>query len=333
MQTDVVTAQRLAEDLLIRAGVTPDGAAQQAELLLVAEAKGVRSHGLLRLPRLLRRLSSGVAHPTTTGDYTWRSPTYLAVDGQQGLGPVVALAALDAVAPAAFQYGIACAAITNNNHLGMLSWYSERMAERGLVCIATTTSEALVHPYGGTEAMVGTNPLSIGVPAQPWPLVLDMATSQVSMGRIHDHALRGLPLEPGWALDADGRPTVDAEAGKLGSVAPFGGAKGYALGLSLGALISSVTGAPAGTAVHGTLDDTEPSSKGDLFILIAGAGQPVSGYLDDVRASRAADPRRPVQVPGDGAHARLLASQSAGIEVPDHLWAELTEAHETQAAR
>jgi L-2-hydroxycarboxylate dehydrogenase (NAD+) len=332
VHTDLATAQSLAERLLAAAGVPTPAAAQQAELLLVAEAKGVPSHGLLRLPRLLRRLANGTASPTNTGKHEWLSPCYLSVDGEQGLGPVVALRALEAVVPAAERHGVAVCSITNNNHLGMLGFYAGRMAERGVVCLGMTTSEALVHPWGGTEAILGTNPLALGVPAQPHPLVLDMATSQVSMGKVHDHALRGVPLEPGWALDAAGNPTVDPVAAKCGSIAPFGGAKGYGLGLGLGAMVTFLTGAAYGTAVGGTLDDTRPSNKGDLFILMSGGGHSASEYLDQVRGSRPADSAAPVAVPGDGARARYQESVAHGIDIADELWHELTALDPAQDA-
>ncbi len=324
VQTDLATAQALAERLLITAGVPSPAAAQQAELLLTAEAKGMPSHGLLRLPRLLRRVANGTASPTNSGKHEWLSPCYLSVDGEQGLGPVVALRALEAVLPAAARHGVAVCSITNNNHLGMLGYYAGRMAERGLVCLGMTTSEALVHPWGGTEAMLGTNPFALGVPAQPHPLVLDMATSQISMGKVHDHAIRGVPLDEGWALDAEGNPTVDPVAAKDGSIAPFGGPKGYGLGLGLGAMITFLTGAAYGTAVGGTLDDTRPSNKGDLFILLSGGAHDASAYLDQVRGSRRADPATPVAVPGDGARTRYQESVANGIEIADDLWRELT---------
>jgi L-2-hydroxycarboxylate dehydrogenase (NAD+) len=326
VHTDLLTAQALAERLLITAGVPAPAAAQQAELLVVAEAKGMPSHGLLRLPRLLRRLANGTASPTSTGRHHWSSPSYLTVDGEQGLGPVVAVRALEAIVPAAEQYGVAVCSITNNNHLGMLGYYAGRMADRGLVCLGITTSEALVHPWGGTEAMLGTNPLALAVPARPAPLVLDMATSQISMGKVHDHALRGVPLERGWALDAKGNETVDPVAAKDGSIAPFGGAKGYGLGLGLGAMVTFLTGAAYGTAVGGTLDDDHLSNKGDLFILLSGGGgrHSTTDYLDQVRRSRPADPASPVAVPGDGARTRYQESVAHGIEIADDLWRELT---------
>jgi len=128
------------------------------------------------------------------------------------------MAALDQVCGRARQLGMACAVIHSSNHLGMLAWYVESIARAGQIGIATTISEALVHPWGGRLAMQGTNPLAIGIPATPDPLVLDMSTGLISMGKVHDYALRGRPLEPGWALDASGEPTTSADAAKAGSI-------------------------------------------------------------------------------------------------------------------
>ncbi len=323
MRVEVAEAQLLAERVLVAIGAPPTHAAAQASVLVDAETRQVPSHGLLRLPRLVRRIRGGVCDPAAAGEHHWDSETSLRVDGQQGLGPPVALRALDAIVPAAERHGVACATITEGNHLGMIGYYARRVAAEGLVCLAFTTSEALVHPWGGTRAMIGTNPLAIGVPADPEPLVLDMATSVVSMGRIHDYARRGLPLEPHWALDADGNETVDATAAMDGSIAPFGGPKGYALGVGLGAMISYVTGSAPDVDVHGTLDDTNRSTKGDVFVLLKGVQRPVNRFLDEVRATPPSTPGRPVTVPGDRSHARHQASAVAGIDVDDGLWAEL----------
>lgn len=323
MRVEVQEAQLLAERVLVAVGAPPTHAAAQASVLVDAETRQVPSHGLLRLPRLVRRIRGGVCDPTASGEHHWDSATSLRVDGQQGLGPPVALHALDAIVPAAHLHGVACATITEGNHLGMIGYYARRVAAEGLVCLAFTTSEALVHPWGGTRAMIGTNPLAIGVPADPEPLVLDMATSVVSMGRIHDYARRGLPLEPHWALDADGTETVDATAAMAGSIAPFGGPKGYALGVGLGAMISYLTGSASDIDVHGTLDDTHRSTKGDVFVLLKGVQRPVSSFLDEVRATPPRRPGQPVTIPGDRSHARHQASTVAGIDVDDGLWAEL----------
>jgi LDH2 family malate/lactate/ureidoglycolate dehydrogenase len=176
--------------------------------------------------------------------------------------------------------------------------------------------------------MIGTNPIAIGVPATPEPLVLDMATSLVSMGKIHDHANRGAPIPEGWALDAAGNPTTNAAHAKDGAIAPFGGAKGYALGLAFEVLVASLAESAIGTRVRGTLDSEHPSNKGDLFIVIApphaeAARALVTEYLAAIRTSPPADPARPVMIPGDRAHAARDKSKAEGVTLDDGLWEDL----------
>jgi LDH2 family malate/lactate/ureidoglycolate dehydrogenase len=318
----------MVERILVRQGVPVEHARTQAKLFIGAEMRGTASHGLLRLRRVVERLKRGRAVPGETGHQEWTAKSFLSVDGRRGLGPVVALAALDAVIPRARETGIAIAAIRNAEHLGAIAFYADYVARQGLTVIALTISEALVHPFGGRKAMIGTNPVAIGVPATPEPLVLDMATSLVSMGKIHDHANRGAPIPEGWALDADGNPTTDAAAAKHGAIAPFGGAKGYALGLAFEVLVASLAESAIGTGVKGTLDSEHPSNKGDLFIVIApphaqAARALVTEYLDAVRSSPPADPKRPVLIPGDRAHTARAKSRAEGVTLDDGLWEDL----------
>lgn len=327
MRASVGEARSLAVGILRDAGVPRNAAEIQAEVLVEAELRGHPSHGLLRLPRLAERIANGVADPTARGDHHWTGEAFLVVDGQNGLGPVVALAALEAISQRARRTGIACAAIAANNHLGMLAWYVERVAAHGQVAIGLTTSEALVHPWGGRAALVGTNPIAVGVPAQPEPLVLDMATSMASAGKIHDRAIRGVPLEPGWALDAAGKPTTDPTAALAGSLAPFGGAKGHALGVTLEVLVASLTQSAMGADVVGTLDSTHASTKGDVFIVAqlpeAASASAAGAYLQTVRSSPRRDADVAVRVPGDGARRRRRRALETGFEVPDEVWATL----------
>jgi LDH2 family malate/lactate/ureidoglycolate dehydrogenase len=318
----------MVERILVRQGVPVDHARTQAKLFIGAEMRGTASHGLLRLRRVVERLKAGRAAPGETGHQEWTAKSFLSVDGRRGLGPVVALAALDAVIPRARETGIAIAAIRNAEHLGAIAFYADYVARQGLTVIALTISEALVHPFGGRKAMIGTNPVAIGVPATPEPLVLDMATSLVSMGKVHDHANRGAPIPEGWALDADGNPTTDASAAKHGAIAPFGGAKGYAMGLAFEVLVASLAESAIGTGVRGTLDSEHPSNKGDLFIVIApphaeAAKALVTEYLDAVRASPPADSKKPVLIPGDRAHAARAKSRAEGVTLDDGLWEDL----------
>ena len=326
-------ARGLATALLVQFGAPSHHAAQQSDVLIEAELRGHPSHGLLRLPRLLERLKKGLINPTAQGNHQWTSAGLLSIDGQRGFGPVVAMKALDALSDRARQTGVCVAGIRNANHLGMLAYYVEHAARRGQMALALSTSEALVHPWGGTKAMLGTNPLAIAIPAGDRPFVLDLATGLVSMGKIHDHALRGAPIPPGWALDPDGNPTTDATLAKSGSLAPFGEAKGYGLGLAIELLVASLAGSALAPNVRGTLDADHFANKGDVLIVIDPPAQPglahtLTDYLDAVRQSAPQDAAQPVSIPGDGAHRRREAALQAGLAIDGDLWASLTGALE-----
>jgi LDH2 family malate/lactate/ureidoglycolate dehydrogenase len=328
MRVAVTELCHLAQVALSRAGVPDKHAKIQSDLFIEAEMRGFPSHGLLRLPRVIERIRAGLSVPEAIGTHSWSSHNFLQVDGERGLGPVVALEALDAIIPRAIEDGIAIASIRNANHLGALAYYVEYAAKRDITCIGLTLSEALVHPYGGRQALIGTNPIAIGVPAEPEPLVLDMATSRVSMGKIHDYANRGLDIPADWALDEKGDPTTNPQAAKSGALAPFGGPKGYALGVTLEVLVASLAASAIGRQIQGTLDSTNPSNKGDVFIAISAPDLPyaramVSEYLNELRETLPAEPGQPVLVPGDRARICRERSLQNGIEFDDKLFADL----------
>jgi len=322
-------ATALATGLLCDRGAPPAHAVLQAKVLVDAEMKGHPSHGLQRLPRLIRRIEKGLADPATTGSGQWQSSSFFSVDGARGLGPVVADHAIATAIPRARETGIAIAAIHNANHLGMLAHYVEGIAEAGLIGIALSSSEALVHPFGGTRALLGTNPVAMSIPVEgAAPFVVDLATSIVSMGKVHHYAATGAALEPGWAKDESGQPTIDAGLARAGSLAPFGGAKGYALGLSFELLIAAIAGTPFAPGISGTLDAEHPCNKGDVFIIInAGTDRQnasrFAAYLDAIRHSAPEQPAAPVRVPGDGARDRMTAARLQGFTLDPALHRQL----------
>lgn len=164
--------------------------------------------------------------------------------------------------------------------------------------------------------------------AAPESFVVDLATRIVSMGKIHDHANRGAPIPPGWALDAEGEPTTDDAAATRRALSPFGGAKGYALGLAFEVLVASLTGSALGRDVRGTLDSDHPATKGDVFIVLNPAAADaalVGGVLDLVRASPPQDPARPVRIPGARAARRERESGNGDIDLPPALWARIQD--------
>ncbi|MEQ3552446.1 Ldh family oxidoreductase [Pseudonocardia nematodicida] len=303
----------------------------QGEWLCEGDLRGHASHGIRRLEVLAGRVRAGLIDPAAEASVQCPRPGVLRVDGNEGFGPPTALAACDALPALAAEAGIAIAAIRRCGHLGMLAPYVERLAAAGLVGIATTTSEALVHPWGAAPAMLGTNPLAAGLPVDGGePVVLDMATGQVSRGKVLDHAARGEPLPDGAVVDAEGRPTTDAAAALDGAITPFGGPKGYALALVLEVLVASLTHTALGTEVRGTLDVTDPVTKGDLLLAIdpaafGGPGAGVAAYLDTLRALEPAPGHGPVTVPGDRARAVRARNLELGVPVDPGTWSRARE--------
>lgn len=318
--------------VLQKAGAPAHNAEVQAWWLVDADLTGRSSHGIRRLPLLVERIHRGLAVPWAEGELVWRRPTALMIDGQRGFGPVIGRRAILEGVEAARREGVVVASVRNANHLGVLSPYVEYVAEAGQIGVVLTTSEALVHPWGGRAAMVGTNPIAVGVPARPHPLVLDMATSAVSMGKILHHLEVGKPLSPGWAVDGDGNPTVEAGAAVGGALSPFGGAKGYALGIALEVLVGSVTGTSLGTALRGTLDAVDVCNKGDVFVCIEPSvlhgldySNEVSLYLDEVRHAPLAPGFDAISVPGDRMRQARENGRRRGIEVADVTWQAVCE--------
>jgi LDH2 family malate/lactate/ureidoglycolate dehydrogenase len=278
-------------------------------------------------------MRGGLAVSDGGPELTWVTDAVLRVDGHRSFGPVAAFAGIDAIVQRAKNTGIAIAAVSNSNHLGMLAPYIEHMAAAGQIGLALTTSEALVHPWGGTRAMVGTNPIGIAVPTTSEPLVLDMSTAAVSMGKILEHAVRRTPIPKGWAVDSGGTPTTDPNEASRGAIAPFGGPKGYALGLAFEALVGVLTQSAFGTAVKGTLDVDETCSKGDVFMSISvdrlGLRPKLSAltaYLEETRTS-AVTPGA-VSIPGDRARATRRKRLADGIPLHPEVWARVVKLHE-----
>lgn len=309
--------------------VAPDRADIQAKLLLEADLRGHPSHGLQRLPTIAARIEHGVTVPDASPTWEWRGQAGAIVDGHHGLGPVVATTAVELATQGARDAAASVVAVRNANHIGILSPYLETMARDGLIGIASTTSEPLVHPWGGVKPVLGTNPIGVALPAQPEPFVLDMATSAVSMGKVLAHRAAGRSLPQGLAVDSAGEPTTDPDGAIEGAISPFGGAKGYALGLALELLVGCLSDTALGEEVVGTLDTTELCNKGDLFIAIDTAKMGVGDtaarageFLNQLRSAPAAPGDR-IRIPGERARAERERRAREGIEHSEMTWSEV----------
>ena len=328
---EVVTAALTA----VGAGASP--ARLQAEHLVEAELRGHPSHGLRRVQALVGRIRAGLLDADAEPTSRWGADAALIVDGNLGFGPVVAYAAIEEILDRSVRTGVAIAAIHRTHHLGMLAPYIERIGQAGCIGLVLSSTEGLVHPWGGVGPLIGTNPLGAGVPSADGDLVLDMSTGAVSAGKILDFAERGMPLPDGWAVDEHGAPTVDAEAATRGSISPFGGPKGYALGLTLGAIVGALTGTAFGPDVRGTLDTAHAVSKGDVIavVRVEAFEQParspqLAAYLDLIRSSGRDGER--VFVPGDRSREARAQALRSGFEVTEDVWSALTALAESSGA-
>lgn len=330
---DAARLRRIVSETLIGHGASPSDADRQAMIFVEGDLRDQHSHGVRRLPVLVERMRGGLAVSDGGPELTWIAGAVLRVDGRRSFGPVAAFAAIDAILERADSTGIAAATISNSNHLGMLAPYIEYIAAAGQIGLALTTSEALVHPWGGTRAMVGTNPIGVAIPTATEPIVLDMSTAEVSMGKILEHTVRRSPIPLGWAIDRAGAPTTDPDEAAQGAISPFGGAKGYALGLAFEAIVGVLTRSSFGTGVRGTLDIDQPCTKGDVFICISidrlGLRRELpalEAYLEEIRGS-GTHPGA-VTVPGDRARAARRKRLADGIPLHPELWARVVRLHE-----
>lgn len=220
----VEESRRFMIDCFKAAGVPQDHAEQQADLLVGADYRGHFSHGMNRLEMYLNDLSikstNGEAIPTIIKE----TPSTAWVDGNNGLGAVVGNYCMDLAIKKAKQVGVGWVCAKGSNHYGMAGWYPMRAMKEGLVGMSMTNTSPLMAPTRSKEAALGTNPLSLGVPAKDDHFLLDMATTAVAVGKIEIQRRKGEPLPHGWAQDPEGNETTDPElAFQTGCLMPLGG--------------------------------------------------------------------------------------------------------------
>jgi LDH2 family malate/lactate/ureidoglycolate dehydrogenase len=203
-----------------------------ADNLITANLWGIDSHGVGRFPNYIKRLKKNLVNRSPNIKITHNLPATMTVDGDNGLGAVVTMAALEAAMKTADTYGIALAGIRRSNHFGAAGYYCNIAAERGYISMICTVSAANMPPYGGMEAYFGTNPLGVGLPNKKRPhIILDIATSIAAKGKIREAARKGEKIPLGWAIDKDGNQTDDPIAAIDGLVLPMAGHKGSGLAL------------------------------------------------------------------------------------------------------
>jgi LDH2 family malate/lactate/ureidoglycolate dehydrogenase len=242
--------------LIERLGTPVDIAADVAALLSASDRRGIASHGSARLPQYVSLVEAGVLDPAARPEIARRRAAIALLDARNGWGHHASRVAIDLAIDGARDAGSFTAIIRRSNHYGIAGWYAIRAAQAGMIGVSLTNSSPLVAPTRARDPLLGTNPIAVAAPAGRHGIFcLDMATSTVPRGRIEVAARRGEALQPGWAIDRDGRPATTPEAALEGALQPLGGNeetggyKGYGLSLVVDLLTGILGGARFGPEI------------------------------------------------------------------------------------
>ncbi|MBL8836788.1 MAG: Ldh family oxidoreductase [Alphaproteobacteria bacterium] len=323
----LAAARDIALRVLGNAGVTAPNAAAVADALVAAEADGLASHGLSRLPAYADQAKAGKVAGAAVPKLSETAPAALMVDACDGFAfPAIARGLAHARTMAAAS-GVVGVGITNSHHFGAAGYHVEPLAAAGLVALAFGNSPAAIAPWGGSKPLYGTNPIAFGCPrgaAKP-PLVVDLSLSKVARGKIMVAAQRNEPIPEGWALDAAGQPTTDAKAALAGTMLPLGDAKGAALVLVVELLSAALTGAHFGYEASSFFDAKGPPPRvGQFFLVIDPARFAGPGFADRVGVlADAVLGQKGTRLPGDRRLAARARAAKDGIDVPDALAQDL----------
>lgn len=266
-------ATRLAALALRSAGAGDAMASSTARALVRAEAQGLASHGLSRVPQYATHLRNGRADGKALAVITRHKGAALLVDAKQGLAfPACDLAIATAITTAQ-SLGVCFAGVTNSHHCGVLVDHLRAVADAGMVGLGFANSPAAMPAAGGKHPIFGTNPVAAAFPRRnAAPLMIDLSLSEVARGKVMLAAKDGRPIPLGWALDSQGQPTTDAKAALAGSMLPVGAVsspKGSMLALIVELMVTAVVGAQFGfEASSFFVDEGNAPRIGQAFVVI-----------------------------------------------------------------
>lgn len=302
------------DDLLARvrqifaAYLPEDAAAQVARCLVDADARGVASHGIGRIPVYTRRLREGLVNPRPNLAVSGGDGALAHVHGDNGMGYVVAQRAMEVAIDRARRFGVGMVLASHSNHFGMSASYLQQALDADLGAFVFTNAPPLMPVWGGRSPFLGTSPFAFAAPGGSTPIMLDMATSVVAFGKIRRAQRRGEDIPADWALDADGNPTTDPARAIEGVVLPMGGPKGSGLGLMMEVLAGVMSGSAFGGEVRNQNSDfTAPQNVGHAFIAFKPDGfLPMEDYrrraaelIERAKASPKAQGVQEIHMPGE----------------------------------
>jgi LDH2 family malate/lactate/ureidoglycolate dehydrogenase len=315
----------LATHALTRGGMREGEAALAAQVLVLADMFGVRTHGISRVAQYLDRVRVGGIDAMAEVQVARMAPGLTMVDGRNGIGPLIGMRALQAAMDSAREVGIGAAFARGSNHFGPILPYAFLAAEQGFASIIASNATTTIAPWGGKDTRVGNNPMGIGMPNPGGdPIILDIALSVAARAKIRKLLQEGQAMPEGWAADADGKPTTDPKRGLEGFLLPVGGHKGYGLAVMVDLLAGLLSGAAYLTHVQAWDKNPEAAQNlGHVFILIDTTKLHAADWLRErmadfgaiLRSTPPADPAQPVMAPGDREIAMHAKARRDGVTV------------------
>ena len=332
VRLEPVKLTELVAGIFRGAGTSCEHAATVADNLVLADLRGVASHGVSRVMVYCDRLDSKMINVDPVFRFT-QNGAAIVMDADNAPGAVAGIAGMDKTIEAAGQYGIAACAVGNANHFGIAAYYGMRALSHDMIGMSFTNAPSNVAPWGGFKSYIGTNPLCYTIPAgQRRPIVFDAATSIVARGKIILADIEGAAIPEGWALDKHGNPTVDTKEALAGSVLPFGTYKGYGLSIFVDILCAMLSGAAFGKHI-GELyaNSTKKQNVGHFFIAMDISKftdvnlfkRRVDQMIDEIKANPKATGVETIYMPGEIEFDNEDMNRKQGILIGSGVMADL----------
>jgi LDH2 family malate/lactate/ureidoglycolate dehydrogenase len=320
--------RRFATDVFARSGMANADAAIVADVLVWANLRGVDTHGVMRVPRYVDLIATGDMNPRPLVAIRTETPASVLIEADRAAGPVAMMRATTEAVRKARQAGVGLALVRATTHTAALGYYTLAAAREGMAAIALAASWPNVAYHGARAAGVSTSPISIAVPARE-PVVLDMATSVVSMGKLNQAKRTGEPIPAGWALDQDGKPTTDPQAAQI--PLPMAGPKGSGLSLMIECITSLVvSNALLAESLEGAPEGRRHRQNGLVIAIdLAQFGDPENFRREVERLVKAlkslpVDPEAgEILMPGERGRRTLERRSRDGIPIPRAIHGEL----------
>jgi LDH2 family malate/lactate/ureidoglycolate dehydrogenase len=315
--------QRLCLDAAAAVGFRPDDAADLTAALIEGSLRSLpgQGQGVQSLAKYIDRVRLGVIDPRAEIEQVSAFGAIRLLDAHRAHGGIVGIRAMRDAIELAATHGAGVVGVRDSTHIGVAGYYAELAAEQGCIGLVFTNAAPEIAPWGGTTAVVGTNPWAVAAPTrQGWSVVLDMANSTSGKGMVRWHEITRQPIPDDWALTVDGRRTTDPVAALAGTLFPLGGAKGYAMSVMVDLMTGALTGSSLGLDCFGD----EHQDVGHLLIAIRiEAFTPLDAFLDrtekliaQIRSVPVTDPGVEVRLPGELEALRRQQRLQDGIPIP-----------------